>query len=238
MTLSPTASHCRLPVPFDRRLALVTAPPRPPGRWLVFCDRGGVGARITEVLTERGDDVIRVARHDAAAPAHRQTTADIAVSADAHGDFAALVEAADSPDRPLRGVVNLWLLDPLPFHLVPRGRPATGPLESLAHASGLLALTRALAAAAARPRLWLVTRGALPGDAGRPAPTQRMMWSLGQVLSVAHPELSPTLVELDPAGTLDEGAAAMTRVITADPRQRRLVTRRRAWFEASGAQAA
>lgn len=216
-------------LPFDRRVALQTAPPRPPGRWLVLCDRGPVGRQVADALRDRGEEVIRVARFDPARPPHRQGPAEVVIRPEAAGELAALVEAADTVDRPLVGVVHLWLLDPLPLDdRAPTESPR--PLEELARRSGLLALTAALDRHRARSRLWLVTRGALPADAGRPAPDQRLMWSLGRVLGVAHPELEPTLVELDPARPVGEGAAALMRVVTAAPRHRRLATRRQCWF--------
>lgn len=233
-------------LPFDRRVALHTAPPRPPGRWLVLCDRGPIGHQISAALRDRGEEVIRIARFDASRPSHRPDPAEVMMCPEASGELEALVEAADTPDRPLIGVLHLWLLDPLPV-----AEPASRPLEDLARRSGLLALTAALDRAAqtraaqtwaardrpahdrTRPRLWLVTRGALPADAGQPAPDQRLLWSLGRVLGVAHPELEPTLVELDPARPIGEGAAALMRVVTAASRHRRLATRRQCWFEPS-----
>lgn len=233
-------------LPFDRRVALHTAPPRPPGRWLVLCDRGPIGHQISAALRDRGEEVIRIARFDASRPSHRQDPAEVVMCPEASGELEALVEAADTPDRPLVGVLHLWLLDPLPS-----AEPASAarPLEDLARRSGLLALTAALDRAAlagsaldraartahdrTRPRLWLVTRGALPADAGQPAPDQRLLWSLGRVLGVAHPELEPTLVELDPARPIGEGAAALMRVVTAASRHRRLATRRQCWFAPS-----
>lgn len=222
----PPSTPARRAQPFTHRVNLHASPPAPPGRWLVLCDRGRLGQAVADALRDRGEDVIRVARLDTSRPMHRQTPAEVVLGVDAVDDFAALVEAMDTADRPLRGVVHLWSLDDLP---VEGGQP----LQSMAREAGLLAVTTALDRVQRTPRLWLITRGALPAEAGRPAPRQTLVWSFARVLSVAHPALRPTLVELDPAGSEQEGAVALTRALTASPDHRRLVSRRHCWYAPS-----
>lgn len=217
---APTARHA---LPFERRVHLHASPPTPPGRWLVLCDRGGLGESVAEALRDRGDEVIRVARLDPARPMHRQTPAEVVLGPDGADAFAELIEVLDTPDRPLRGVVHLWGLDDP--HL-----DAGPPLQTMARETGLMTVTAALEQAGATPRLWIVTRGALPAEAGRPDARQTLMWSFGQVLGVAQPQLRPTLVELDPARPPREGAAALARALGSAPNHRRLVTRRRCWY--------
>jgi len=59
---------------------------------------------------------------------------------------------------------------------------------------------QALAARPVPPRLWLVTRGALSA-AGAPSLVQAPLAGLARVVSLEHPELRCTLVDLDPANS-------------------------------------
>lgn len=221
-----TPTTARRAWPFERRVALTAAPPMPPGRYLVLCDRGGVGEAVAAALKARGNEVIRVAHHDPSRPMHRQTPADVLLGADGAGDFAALIEATDTADRPLLGIVHLWGLDTPALEGGAR-------LQTMARETGLITVTTALEQVECTPRLWIVTRGALPGEA-RPGPDhQALLWSFGRVLGVARPQLKPTLVDLDPGRALREGAADLSRVLVAAPNMRRLVARRRCWFAPS-----
>ena len=50
-----------------------------------------------------------------------------------------------------------------------------------------------------RPRLWFVTRNAQPVVPGTPSnPTSALLWGLGRVLAVEHPEIWGGLIDLDP----------------------------------------
>lgn len=55
-------------------------------------------------------------------------------------------------------------------------------------------------------RLWIITRGAqrLPGDTCPVALPATTLWGLGRVIAVEHPELWGGLIDLDPAGSVDE----------------------------------
>ena len=212
--------------PFERRIALTAAPPAPPGRYLVLCDRGGVGESVASALRARGNEVIRVAHLDPARPMHRQTPADVVVGAEGSDALAALIEASDTADRPLLGIVHLWGLDPQTLEGGAR-------LQTMARETGLITVTSALEKVDCTPRLWIVTRGALPTEVGRPRPHLGLLWSFGRVLGVARPELRPTLVDLDPTRSSREGAAALSRVLMTAPNMRRLVSRRRCWYAPS-----
>ncbi len=212
--------------PFERRVALTAAPPAPPGRYLVLCDRGGVGASVADTLRARGNEVIRVAHLDPSRPMHRQTPADVVVGPDDAGALVALIEATDTPDCPLLGIVHLWGLDPQRLEGGAR-------LQTMARETGLITVTSALEQVACTPRLWIVTRGALPAEAAGSQALQSLLWSFGRVLGVARPQLRPTLVDLDPGRSPREGAVALSRVLMAPPNLRRLVSRRRCWFAPS-----
>jgi len=226
---TPTAA--RRALPYERRVSLTGAPPTPPGRWLVLCDRGGVGESVADALRARGHEVIRVAHLDPSRPMHRQTSADVVLGVNAVDDFAALLDATDTVERPLLGIVHLWGLEPMALDGGPR-------LQTMARETGLITVTSALERVSCTPRLWIVTRGALPGEAAPPQAHQGLLWSFGRVLGVARPQLRPTLVDLDPARSLREGAASLSRVLATAPNLRRLASRRRCWYAPSQMDAA
>jgi acyl transferase domain-containing protein/NADPH:quinone reductase-like Zn-dependent oxidoreductase len=118
--------------------------------------------------------------------------------------------APASSDAPWTDVVHLGALDAVVTEA------ADGPAVHAAAVSacaGALAAAQALARASASSRLWLVTRGAQGPDAERGAPVlaQAPVWGLGRVLMLEHPELRPTLVDLDPAepGAIEALAAEL-----------------------------
>jgi NAD(P)-dependent dehydrogenase (short-subunit alcohol dehydrogenase family) len=101
----------------------------------------------------------------------------------------------------LRGIVHLWSLD--------ASVPEQGGVSDLRAAQvcgvvSVLHLVHALterSVAEVPPRLWLLTSGAQRVGAS-PTPVsvaQAPLWGLGRVAALEHPELRPTLVDLDPA---------------------------------------
>src|SRR6185436_15770043 len=76
------------------------------------------------------------------------------------------------------------------------------------------------------PRLWIVTRNA-QAVANQSAPvdlTQSPLWGLGKVISIEHPELRCTKVDLSPAAAVDE-VQALVREFTADDREDQVAQR-------------
>jgi acyl transferase domain-containing protein/acyl carrier protein len=157
--------------------------------WLVFADTSGVGHALQGLLEERGEACISVFpgdeyleegpgryRLDPANPEHfRRLLADL--------------EEADP--LPLKGVTYLWGLNP----------PQDALIESLEEArtlgcTGALHLTQALARLVAAPRLWLVTRETQPVEDKPVSVEQAPLWGLGKVISMEHPELGCTRVDL------------------------------------------
>src|SRR5262245_12354681 len=145
----------------------------PSGEWLVFADRGGVGAALAALLARRGEATHLVFARDgadrrggrrAASDSRRRGTA---IDPTRASDVREVVGEALAGARPCRGVVYLWPLD----------RPALDGMtmrqfaraEALG-AGGALFVVRALSdlrpASGAAPRLWLVTQN---GQAVEPA---------------------------------------------------------------------
>jgi hypothetical protein len=125
----------------------------------------------------------------------------------------------------LRGVVHLWALDAAP--------PEQTTLASLREAMALgsvsvLHLVQELvrrAGAEAPPGLWLGTRGAQRvGDEADPvAVAQAPLWGLGKVVTLEHPRLRCTCVDLDPDAAPD--AALLVRELRAADRETQVAYR-------------
>jgi len=174
---------------------------QPSGGWLIFADGRGVGAALAARLTEDGEPAVLVT----AADGYDDSAPDrLAIRPDHGDDVRRAVGAARERMGALRGVVHLWSLD--------AAAAEQDGVAGLRAAQGrgvvnVLHLVHALADGAAA-RLWVLTSG-VQGIDGSPTPVsvaQAPLWGLGRVAALEHPELRPTLVDLDPC--LDAAAAA------------------------------
>lgn len=141
-------------------------------------------------------------------PPDRSTNAAWLICADAQGLGAALAARAQADRQPCyvvsspeelpaalarqawTDVICLWPLDAL------RADPVAA---CMACVEMVQALARSEHAA---PRLWLITRGAQAIAAEAVAIEQAPIWGLGRVVTLEHPELRSTCLDLDPAGIL------------------------------------
>ncbi|QEH34734.1 Tyrocidine synthase 3 [Aquisphaera giovannonii] len=106
------------------------------------------------------------------------------------------------PDLGLRGVI-----DARPLDLAPASDLASIEEGHRVILGGLLEVVREIAAidGPARPRLWIVTRGARRVVDGDPAPdlVQAPLWGFGRSLALEYPEAWGGLIDLDPAAGAD-----------------------------------
>ncbi|MEU3751124.1 type I polyketide synthase, partial [Streptomyces narbonensis] len=147
------------------------------GRWLVVAPEGRSpeAAPVLAALSGAGADPVQL---DVSALSDRQRLAE------------ALGEAVTAAGGAVDGVVSLlaWDEDAHPGHPAPftRGTGAT------------LALVQALEDAGAAAPLWCVTRGAV--SVGRAdhvvSPAQAMVWGMGRVAALEHPERWGGLIDL------------------------------------------
>ncbi|HYH96128.1 beta-ketoacyl reductase, partial [Hyalangium sp.] len=152
-----------------------------PGRWLIFCDRGGVGEALAARLEAEGHTCVRVSyelRPDSAEGMDR------------------LVREVFHGGANFRGVVHLGSLD------VASEAGASSEWLSTARTLGcqsVLLLIQALMKAGLRdsPRLWLVTRGAQESGASL---AQAPLWGLARSVTYEAPELRCTCVDLSSEG--------------------------------------
>ncbi len=191
----------------------VPAPPAPEvattGRLLVFADSTGIGAELAgSVVVTAGEGYRRLASgryelNPTAAEGYQRLLADLSAEADGVPT----------------DVVHLWSVD------AEQAADATGTAAQLAAAAerlgcvSVLQLVQALGTArlAAPHRLWLATRGAqhvVDGDGGGSV-WQAPVWGFGRTLAREYRDLRVSLVDLDPAGSAAQNAAALRRELAA-----------------------
>jgi amino acid adenylation domain-containing protein len=179
--------------------ALIIAEPltkavSPASRWIVFSAADETGAALVEALGQRNIACSTVS------PGERFARGNDQFTIDPHRpeDYArAIAEAAQgSPSE----IVFLWGLDTL-------GEGATAEVTELSTSAAYL--VQAAAAANAKSRLWLVTRGAQAASGAdlTLACGQTALWGLGRVIALEEPEIWGGLLDLDPRELPSEQAA-------------------------------
>ncbi|MEE8525458.1 MAG: polyketide synthase dehydratase domain-containing protein, partial [Thermoanaerobaculia bacterium] len=187
-----------------------------PGRWLIFADSGGLGARLAELAERAGERSVLIFPGEAfEACGEGRWRADPRRPQ----DFERLLATVLPPEQePCLGVVHLWGLEDVPEDGLTAA--ALARAQELGCGS-VLHLVQALARSAGRrpSGLWLVTRGA-QAIAGERLPAAGMaqapLWGLGRVLPHEHPELDCRRIDLDPAAMEDEARALWAEIRSPD----------------------
>jgi acyl transferase domain-containing protein/acyl carrier protein len=177
------------------------------GSWLIFADRGGIGKALAALLEAQGERCVLVSPGEAYTRTSDHLDREyFRVHPARPEDMQQLLETAFGSDQPAcRGVVHLWSLDaPPPQETTTASLQAAQTLGCIS----VLYLVQALAKAgwAASPRLWLVTRGAqaVEAEVESVSIAQAPVWGLGKVISLEHPELRCTKVDLSSADVPEE----------------------------------
>ncbi|HEY9740894.1 MAG TPA: thioester reductase domain-containing protein [Coleofasciculaceae cyanobacterium] len=180
-----------------------------PGTWLILADIGGVGQGLAKVLHERGHSCILVYAGDAYQTKEAGTWS---INPSSRADCDRLFqEALLTLDRPLKGVIHLWSLE------TKLASELTIPSLEQAQALGVGSVLHLLQALvkdnkSTSPRLWLVTRGAVPVGRSLPAVAQAPLWGLGKVVALEHPELWGGMLDLAPEATEDEATKLLAEI--------------------------
>jgi phthiocerol/phenolphthiocerol synthesis type-I polyketide synthase D len=178
------------------------------GNWLIFMDRGGVGQRIGELLTERGESCIGVFSGENYSSSPQ---GDFWINPTHPEHMQQLMKEVLGPGASLcRGVIHLWSLDATPTE---ETSIASLEADQALGIGSALSIIQALVGIEATefPRLWFVTRGAQSVGVERAplAVAQSPLWGLGRTCAVEHPELWGGLIDIDPQGTIDETAGQL-----------------------------
>jgi amino acid adenylation domain-containing protein len=169
--------------------------PDPNGFWVILADKGGIGERLARQMVECGGQAVLVCR--------TRCTARVADDRfESTGTPASLRRTFGSMSRSPSHVVHLWSLDEnnLPPTAVSMTRACAG-------VEGVLAVARALTGLPSAPRFWAVTCGGvdLDGKADSSSPVfHAALTGFLRSLGNEHPELRPTLIDLDPAAPSED----------------------------------
>jgi acyl transferase domain-containing protein/surfactin synthase thioesterase subunit/acyl carrier protein len=157
------------------------------GRWLVFADRGGVGAALAEVLENHGDGCELVFSDALGIPPVAEDIRRV------------VEETATAGGLPCRGVVYLWGLDSP--SLLDMSAVAFEETEAVS-LGGALFVTQAVVGARSsmfEPRVWFATRNAQAAGPSVTAPIEAMqaaLWGFGRTVALEHPALWGGLIDL------------------------------------------
>jgi acyl transferase domain-containing protein len=168
------------------------APAKLSGTWLAIqpdgTPAGGLAEQITRALASRGANV---------------TTMTVGAGPDRAALAAQIGETLDGAE--LAGVISLLGTDETPLPGLPRVP---------AGLAGTQTLIQALGDAGAGAPLWALTRGAVAASPGETltSPAQSMVWGLGRVAGLEHPDRWGGLVDL-PAAVDDRAGARLCTVL-------------------------
>lgn len=166
------------------------------GTWLILADRGNVGSTLARLIAAKGGTPV-LAVHD-----HLPSEPGLAVRRldTSKASYRRLIKEIGSPKH----IVDLRILD----DDVARVNLAALSKARLTNIENLWRLTRSLAGLAAKPRLWVVTAGAVQVTEQQPisAATVLNAGCIGFLRSLhnEHPEFRPTLVDFGSGEILPE----------------------------------
>ncbi|HLF78587.1 MAG TPA: SDR family NAD(P)-dependent oxidoreductase [Dehalococcoidia bacterium] len=186
------------------------------GRWLVFADRGGLGAELSHQIAEFTDAPVLVTPGN---DYGRLDETHFEVRPDAAEDLTQLLQDLGVAETPLRGVVHLWSLDAASAEVANAEELRAATQQGSVNALNLMqALARS--GGSTPPRLWLVTRGAQNvAEESLSGVIQAPIWGLGRVVMNEHPHLRCTLIDLDPCQAGTDAATLLKELATDDAEQ-------------------
>ncbi|NEO98311.1 MAG: type I polyketide synthase [Symploca sp. SIO2E9] len=186
-----------------------------PGSWLIFADQGGMGQALAKLLTERSQNCILVY---SATEYQASETGTWSLNPSKPAHFERLFqEALGMTKLTLKGVIHLWSLEAeLSEELTISSLEKAQTLScgSVLHLVQMLVKYNG----SASPRLWLVSKGAVPvaSNTASVAVAQAPLWGLGKVVALEHPELWGGMLDLAPDASLDEAATILAEIWNSD----------------------
>jgi len=178
------------------------------GRWLIFADAQGIAQQLATLIRASGEACILVFQGQAYEKIDEQSFR-IDPTRPEH-----ILEAVNTNQRGLRGVVHCWSLDAVGADTL---TVADLDMANQQGCGSTLHLVQALVRAKISQQLWLVTQGAVSVTIGEQnskiqnlqGVAQSPLWGLGKVIDLEHPEINCVLVDLDPETTNDLKAQAL-----------------------------
>ncbi|WP_232293882.1 polyketide synthase dehydratase domain-containing protein, partial [Stigmatella aurantiaca] len=158
------------------------------GAWLVFADASGTGDALAGLMEASGQRCVKVAASD-----HYEKLKPglFRINASAPEDYRRVLQDAFGEAGDCRGIIHLWSLDSTsnehPEHALQLGSQSALYLAQAVPRQGWRDT----------PKLWLVTRGAhAVSQDDSLSVSQAPLWGFGRALSLEHPELQTTLVDV------------------------------------------
>ena len=184
------------------------------GRWLVFEDRSGVAARLAARLEQSGCGVIRVR---AGGAFEASDGSAFTIRPEAAEDMYGLIGSVYGSGPPLDGILHFWSLD------AAAPQDLTSALLREAETQGchcVMHLVQALEerrAGVPRPRLCLITRGAVAVEEGETVSVaQAPLWGMGRVVVNERPHALCRMIDLPPQPEENESAALIEEIAAQD----------------------
>ncbi len=199
--------------------------------WLLLADGQGLAQQLARQLNSWGDVCILVfpgEKYQQIAPV------EFTINPNNPSEYEQLLRTVITQLPSLYGVVQCWSTE--------SGISKTIDSDALANLSKLgcgstLSLVQALVKGGLSqpPRLWLVTTGAQPVPANHPVipgVAQSSLWGMGKVISLEHPELNCTRIDLDPHPTKENQVLQLFQEIWSEDREDQVAWRGNARYVA------
>ncbi|MDZ7992526.1 MAG: type I polyketide synthase [Nostoc sp. EfeVER01] len=182
-----------------------------PATWLIFVDFGGLGQAIANLLQQYGHNCMLVYAGDRY---QQKETAIWTINPTRAKDFElVLQEVFNSEALPLIGILHLWSLDATqPKELTVPSLEQTQQFTC----SSTLHLVQALVKqnmSITIPKLWLVTRGAVPVGQTPIVVNQTPLWGLGKVIALEHQKIWGGMLDLDSQVNPNEAEMVLAEIL-------------------------
>ncbi|MEH1778506.1 MAG: type I polyketide synthase [Nostoc sp.] len=182
-----------------RASAVAVAQPTPKS-WIILGDRNGIGQQLAKRYRDAGDICKLVVPKSGFQPYQPD---DVAIDpTDPKAIFELIAQVA--AQAPLQGVIQCWSLENAET-LATASQIGCGTTLHLVQ--GLLKI-----GLSTLPQLWIVTQGTQPVPGNAPLMSsiaQSAVWGLGKVITLEHPELECTRIDLDPNADVEVQTAAL-----------------------------
>ncbi len=177
--------------------------PQKGGSWLILSDQRGVGRSLAELLQQQGQSCLLVYPGEFYKCLGTRTWC---LNPSHPSDYERLFQEVAAGELPLKGVIHLWSLEatqPEKLTIPALQQAQTWGCGSVLHLVQALVkrhgvCSPAIPSSLPSPRLWLVTRGAVPVGSMLSAVAQAPLWGLGKVVALEHPELWGGMLDLAP----------------------------------------
>ncbi|MDF5730186.1 MAG: type I polyketide synthase, partial [Rhizonema sp. PD38] len=182
------------------------------GGWLIFADSEGVGKTLAKLLQARHHTCILVYAGDTYQAEEAGTWS---INPKNPADFEQLFqEVLGTLDLPLQGIVHLWSLEAeLASNLtISSLKQAQIGVSSVMHMLQALLKAQGEFPYSPSPRLWLLTRGAVPIGSNLSGVAQAPLWGLGKVVALEHPDLWGGMLDLAPQSTTEEATKLLAEI--------------------------